>query len=94
MVMVTMIEIRIAKKMSARNLEMTAQHRIRECGYSNMTDSIFHINKIFKSFYRNKWGKVLSFYLNSYENISGCRARDSKKKWQFKKKTFMHLSHN
>lgn len=76
---VTMIEIHIAKKMSARHLEMTAQHRVRECGYRNMTDSIFHINKIFKSFYRNKFGEVLFFYLKSYENISGCRARDSKK---------------
>lgn len=57
--------------MSARDLEMTAQHRIRECGNSNMISIIFHINKIFKSFCRNKWGgEVLSFYLNSYENIS------------------------
>lgn len=67
---VTMIKICIAKKMSARDFEMTAQHRIRECGNSNMIDSIFHINKIFTSFCRNKWEKVLFFYLNSYENIS------------------------
>lgn len=54
---VTMIEIHTAKKMSARDVEMIAQHRIRECGNSNMIDSIFHINKLFKSFCRNKCGE-------------------------------------
>lgn len=37
--------------MSARDLEMVAQHRTRERGNSNMIDSIFHINKLFKSFF-------------------------------------------
>lgn len=61
--------------MSARDLEMIAQHRIRECGNSNMIDSIFHINKLFKSFFfvEINAGEVLFFYLNSYENISGHR---------------------
>lgn len=36
---------------------MTAQHRIREYGKSNMIDSVSHINKIFKSSCRNKWGE-------------------------------------
>lgn len=62
--------------MSARDLEMVAQHRIRERGNSNMIDSIFHINKLFKSFFffvEINAGEVLFFYLNSYENISGHR---------------------
>lgn len=53
-IVVTAIEIRIARKMRARDLEMTAQHRIRECGKSNMIDNVSHINKIFKSSCRNK----------------------------------------